>query len=182
MKSLSLRRIAELIGFAIIVVGLPFESHVARAQYPPAPFPVLQVDSAVRSRLAEEWEPTNRYQHERGYCVRFVSDTIPAGWFQPSVVVYTLVEIARANELRTTQNSIGGIECPPRSDVTVLHIHPPFFCTRSEDASSCSQWDLLAHQCFASPTDMRSLLQSKRPFDLIQCGEWEIVPYWRATG
>lgn len=113
MKSLSLRRLAELIGFAIIVVGLPFESHVARAQYPPSPFPVLQVDSAVRARLAEEWEPSNRYQHERGYCVRFVSDTIPASFWQPTVVVYTLVAIVRANEIRTTQNSIGGIECPP---------------------------------------------------------------------
>src|ERR1700730_8342370 len=129
MKPLSLQRIAQLIGFAIVIAGLPFDPHVARAQFPPAPFPVLEVDSAVRARLAEEWEPGNRYQHERAYCVRFVADTLPASFFQPAVVVYTLVGIARAGELHTTQGSIGGIECPPRSDVTLLHTHPPAFCS-----------------------------------------------------
>jgi hypothetical protein len=182
MKPISLQRLAQLIGFTIVIAGLPFESHIARAQYPPKPFPVLQVDSVVRARLAEEWEPGNRYQHERGYCVRYVADTIPATWFQPSVVVYTLVGIIRANEIRTTQGSIGGIECPPRSDITVLHIHPPYFCTRNDDGSSCSQWDVLAHQCFPSPTDARSLLQSSRPFDLIQCDQFAIVPYWHFSG
>jgi hypothetical protein len=68
----------------------------------------------------------------------------------------------RANEIRTTQGSIGGIECPPRSDITVLHIHPPYFCTRSDDGSSCSQWDILAHQCFPSPTDI-AIAASEQP-------------------
>jgi hypothetical protein len=74
LKDVSLRRVAQLIGFAIVIAGLPFEPHVARAQYPPSPFPVLQVDSAVRARLVEEWEPANRYQHERGYCVRYTTE------------------------------------------------------------------------------------------------------------
>lgn len=180
MKTLSLQRIAQLIGFAIVIAGLPFDPHIAKAQFPPAPFPVLEVDSAVRARLAEEWEPTNRYQHERGYCVRYTTEYHAASWFHPPIVIYTLVEIIRGDESHTTQSGIGGIGCPAgNNDITFLHVHPPFFCTVPEKGETCSSSDPLAHQCFPSDTDVATLLRSRRPFDLVQCDQWAIVPYWR---
>src|SRR4051812_40460786 len=179
MQKPSLARIAQLIGYAIVIAGLPFEAHVARAQFPPTPFPVLQVDSAVRARLSEEWSPTNRYQHERGYCVRYTTELHPATFWRPAFIVYTLVDIIRGVESRATQHGLGGIGCPGGADVTILHVHPPVFCSEDENVASCSNWDPLAHQCFPSDTDVGSLLRSNRPFDLVQCGQWAIVPYWR---
>lgn len=142
-----------------------------------SPFPVLAVDSAVRARLIEEWAPTNRYQHERGYCVRYSTQVLtrPARTY----VVYTLVAIVRAEETKGRQSSIGQVGCDDGPDITMLHIHPPFYCDRAEDGSSCSTWDPFAHQCFPSDTDYATLLESKRPFDLIQCDQWAITPYWR---
>jgi hypothetical protein len=181
VKSISLQRIAQLIGFAIVIAGLPFEPHVARAQFPSAPFPVLQIDSVVRARLIEEWQPDNRYQHERGYCVRYVTEQLPATFWRGAIVVYTLVEIVRGVEGATTESSIRSIGCPDLPDVTYLHVHPPYFCSEHENAGSCSKWDQLAHQCFPSPTDVGSLQRSKRPFDLVQCDQWAVVPYWRPS-
>jgi hypothetical protein len=135
----SLRGLAEVLAFIIVGAGLPFEPHIAKAQFPPVPFPVLQVDSAVRARLAEEWEPNNRFQHERGYCVRYTTEQVPASWFHPPIVVYTLVEISRGEESHTRQTGLGGIGCPNASDITLLHVHPPYFCSEDEKAAACSQ-------------------------------------------
>jgi hypothetical protein len=179
MNRVSKLRIAELLSFVIVAIGLPFEPDLAGAQFPPVPFPVLQVDSAVRARLAEEWEPNNRYQHERGYCVRFTTEQFPASWFHPPTVVYTLTDIIRGDEIHTTQNGLGGIGCPNASDITLLHVHPPFYCSEDDKGSACSNWDPMSHQCYPSDTDARTLLNSKRPFDLVQCGPLEIIPYYR---
>jgi hypothetical protein len=176
----SFRGLAEVLAFIIVGAGLPFEPHIAKAQFPPVPFPVLEVDSVVRARLAEEWEPTNRFQHERGYCVRYTTEQVPASWFHPPMVVYTLVEIVRGDESHTHQSGLGGIGCPNASDITLLHVHPPFFCSEDEKASACSLWDPMAHQCYPSDIDVRTLINGQRPFDLIQCGQYELVPYYRA--
>jgi hypothetical protein len=176
----SLRGLAEVLAFIIVGAGLPFEPHIAKAQFPPVPFPVLQVDSAVRARLAEEWEPNNRFQHERGYCVRYTTEQVPASWFHPPIVVYTLVEISRGEESHTRQTGLGGIGCPNASDITLLHVHPPYFCSEDEKAAACSKWDPMAHQCYPSDIDVRTLIRSDRPLDLIQCSETAIIPYYRA--
>lgn len=176
----TLRGLAEALVVIIVGAGLPFEPHIAKAQFPPVPFPVLQVDSAVRARLAEEWEPTNRLQHERGYCVRYTTQQVAASWFHPPAVVYTLVEIMRGDEIHTRQSGLGGIGCPNASDITLLHVHPPFYCSEDENAAACSLWDPMARQCYPSDIDVRTLINSQRPFDLIECGQYEIVPYYRA--
>jgi hypothetical protein len=176
----TLRHLAQWLGFAIVVGGLPFEPHVLKAQYPPTPFPVLEVDSAVRARLAEEWSATNRYQHERGYCVRFSTELHPATFYRGAIVVYTLTAILRSTELEHSQSSVTTV-CARSADVTLLHVHPPYYCSAEDNGASCSWWDTLAHQCFPSMGDVAVLLQSGRPFDLIQCDQWGIAPFWRRS-
>jgi len=176
-----IRKAAEIVGLTIVALGLPFNSHVARAQYPPNPYPVLLVDSAVRARLVEEWEPKNRYQHERGYCVRFTTDHYAAGWFTPATVVYTLVEVLRAGEVGASPTGLRGLQCPDRSDITLLHTHPPLFCEEEDGGPNCTINIQYSYQCFPSPTDAMTLQRSSMPFALIQCDEHAIVPYWRKT-
>jgi hypothetical protein len=70
-----------------------------------AQFPVMAIDTAVRNRLAEEWEPTNRYQHERGYCVQYTTE-YAFSWGGP-LVVYTL-KASRAPRKRTPPRARSG--------------------------------------------------------------------------
>jgi hypothetical protein len=135
----------------------------------------------VRARLAEEWEPSNRFQHERGYCVRFVTDTAPASFFRPAVVAYRLVAIERAGETGSSPNGLRGIECPDRADVVTLHTHPPIYCEEMGQSPDCTVNIDYSYQCFPSPTDAITLQRSAMPFALIQCDEHAIVPYWRKT-
>jgi hypothetical protein len=144
-----------------------------------AQFPVMAIDTAVRNRLAEEWEPINRYQHERGYCVQYTTE-YAFSWGGP-LVVYTLKSVTRAAEENTTASSIRKMTCPTTAPPWVfLHVHPPTQC-RTYDESSCELGGALANQCYPSTTDMRTLNNSDKPFSLIQCDEHAIVPYWRTA-
>lgn len=143
------------------------------------PFPVLAVDTAVRNRLADEWQQDNRFQHERGYCVLYltVSKTVND---QP-IVLYWVVDILRADEVRGTSTSVA-MECPDEiPNQTLLHIHPPTLCPEHDDGRHCVLHDPMGQQCFASPGDMRELNKSNQPFWIIQCDQHALVPIWRTA-
>lgn len=171
----AVRFVASLL-FAILamLIAESITSEESEAQ-----FPVLVVDTAVRNRLAEEWEPNNRYQHERGYCVSYTEE-YAFTWKGP-LVVYRLTAISRANEERTSGTSIGRMSCGAIAGPWVfLHTHPPTQC-RTYDDTSCEVGGAYAYQCFPSDTDMRTLNRSSKPFSLIQCDEHAVVPYWRTA-
>lgn len=142
-------------------------------------FPILLVDDVVRNRLAEEWHPDNRYQHERGYCATFTTE-FRWSWDGP-IVFYTLTSIRRAEESGTSPNGIMRIKCPDQPDIAQLHTHLSSQCITADDGASCVIGGKWANQCFESPPDRRSLERSKKPFALIQCDRLAIVPVWRRT-
>lgn len=144
-------------------------------------FPVLLVDTAVSNRLAEEWEPNNRYQHERGYCVLYTTEYHEGNIFDPPVVIYRLTKVVRADESGTSPSGIVDMTCPGEHlpFVTFLHVHPPTTCADVDEGTSCKTGGEYSNQCYPSSTDMRTLLNSSKPFELIQCDRHAIVPFWR---
>lgn len=158
----------------------PPEAHDSVLVIPKGAFPVLLVDTAVRNRLAEEWEPNNRYQHERGYCARYTV-TVRYTWDGP-IAVYELTSILRADESGTSPNSIARASCPDEPQMVFLHTHPPTTCTDDDDGKSCTIGGLYGSQCDPSPTDQKSLEQSGKPFGVIQCAATGLAPFWNRKG
>lgn len=174
-----MRRVLRFFGALLFAILAMLIAESITSEESDAQFPVLVVDTAVRNRLAEEWEPTNRYQHERGYCVQFTTE-YAFSWGGP-LVVYTLTAVSRAVEEKTTASSIAKMNCPNTATPWVfLHVHPPTQC-RTYDEASCELGGALANQCYPSSTDMRTLNRSDKPFSLIQCDEHAIAPYWRTA-
>lgn len=162
---------------AVAILAMLIAESVTSEDAESQAFPVIMVDTSVRNRLAEEWEPTNRYQHERGYCVTYSEDYVFT-WTGP-VIVYTLRSVTRAREENTTPNSIGRMACPTTPVPWVfLHVHPPTQCLTG-DERDCEVGGPYAYQCFPSNTDMRTLNRSAMPFAVVQCDRSALVPYWR---
>lgn len=158
--------------FAVLFAVVP-----ERCIHAQQPFPILAVDTAVRNRLADEWQQDNRFQHERGYCVLYLTMSRVLNG-QP-LVLYWVVDIIRSDEDAGSATSVN-IGCPPNiANQTLLHIHPPALCPEHDDGRHCVLHDPLGQQCFASPTDMRELNKSNQPFWLLQCDKYAIVPVWR---
>lgn len=145
---------------------------------PKGAFPVLLVDTAVKNRLAEEWEPNNRYQNERGYCVRFTAQVQYSFW-NPPVVIYRITSIERAEEEGASPIGIKKVTCQSNGpNVAFLHTHPASSCASDGESTTCTPGGEWGNQCFPSPTDMRSLELSDKPFGVIQCDRMGLAPFW----
>lgn len=129
------------------------------------------VDSAVRARLAHEWDARNPRQLERGYCVAYVEDE---AWDVP---VYRVWALERAATVRATTNTLLA-DCPVGASIAYLHIHPPASC---DWKGLCRLGGIDAFECFPSEQDQYDLDHSDEPFGLIQCDRNAIVPYFRAN-
>lgn len=127
-------------------------------------------EPAVRNRLAEEWHEDNRYQHERGYCLRV--GVVEGQLFDTWRVHY----VERAKEIASTPRSLIPI-CPDSTDA-ILHTHPPATCA-DDVGNDCYPGGDGGYQCQPSPNDMNFLRRSKRKFDVVQCGKNQLVPFFR---
>jgi hypothetical protein len=126
------------------------------------------IDSAVRARLAVEWDATNTMQPERGYCVAFVK---AREWGVP---VYRVWAIERAKIVTSSQYRLTS-ECPNGSEVAFLHTHPPVTCF---SRFNCELGGVDAYECFPSEIDQAALDESTDAFGLIQCSREAIVFYF----
>lgn len=143
----------------------------AQSQPIPAQKPrFVAIDSAVRARLAEEWDDDNRYQRERAYCLMV---TVEAGVIFDTWRVHS---ITRAPEPRATPNAV--VPACPETTQVVIHTHPPGWC-HDVEGNDCQFGGDRAYQCQPSPQDRAFLRASKRTLDLIQCGPHQFVPTFR---
>lgn len=132
--------------------------------------PTVLVNKDVRERLAEEWQDGNRYQSERIYNVWYNVETDMYGRTQ-----YRVTAIRRAYEVGATPS---GVAADIAEGATILHTHPPTSCLDPDDGGTCISGGDDAYQCFPSPVDRRTLVELKKPFALIQCDRWALVPFW----
>jgi hypothetical protein len=129
-----MRRVVRFVSSLVFAIVAMLIAESITSEESDAQFPVMVVDTAVRNRLAEEWEPTNRYQHERGYCVQYTTE-YAFSWGGP-LVVYTLKSVTRAAEESTTASSIRKMSCPTTESPWVfLHTHPPTQCRTAADST-----------------------------------------------
>lgn len=162
------RETVWLLGFALLGLSSVC-TKVAKGQG----FPVIVVDTAVKNRLAVEWDADNKYQSERGYCVWFTVRHHLS--MQGPLTVYRITNIVRAREEGASPIGIEKATCP--DGTAFLHTHPPAECARDGD---CELHTSYSDQCFPSPTDVRKLNRGPMPFALTQCDRWAIVPVWRS--
>lgn len=141
----------------------------------------LIVDSAIKARLAEEWTDSNRYQHEREYCLQYQKEEQAAGDGRAGITWYRLTAILRAREDGTTPGSIYRYACPLGTMAT-LHIHTPTTCDHTQqfnDGSACVVGGVESNECFPSDYDLLTLQKTGYAFFVIQCDRNALVPVFR---
>lgn len=126
------------------------------------------VDDAVRELLAATWDDVHADQHERAYCLAYVVDS---AWGQ---TVYRVWAASPAIVVESHPTSITS-RCPRGPAIALLHTHPPATCS---DPADCRLGGVNAYECFPSVIDELTLLQSREPFNLVQCDRHALVPYW----
>jgi hypothetical protein len=162
-----MRRAVVLVLFAfVLALGLLFETCGAQEIKPR----FVLIDSLVRVRLAEEWDPDNRYQRERAYCLMV---TVESG---ANFDTWRVHSVQRAHEPYATPSSVVPV-CPDSTQV-VLHVHPPSWCSDAV-GNVCYLGGRNGYQCQPSPNDRNFLLKSRRTLDLIQCGPNQFLPMFR---
>jgi hypothetical protein len=167
------RLLAALLGIVAQACGRPYLDALPPLSVTPAHPPVV-IDGKVARRLADDWPLYLPLHVERAYCVRYHVALIAGD------TVFHVTDVIRAKE---TNASLMGVtlDCPTKNmmEWATLHIHLPIECAIGGDRSSCHYVDKpQATPCFASDIDYHTLVRMKRPFALLQCGRFLILPYY----
>lgn len=137
-------------------------------------WPIGFVSGAARQRLTADWTE-NPYQTERGYCVD--SMHLDTTWARSGYRAVYVTAITRAKAKDSTQETID-FGC--RVGQPMIHTHAAY-CDITQwgvDLYSCSMDRPEALQCQPSLPDVASLLISKAPFGVIQCGRRQFRFYF----
>lgn len=137
-------------------------------------WPIGFVAGAARARLTADWTE-NPYQTERGYCVD--SMHLDTAWARAGYRAVYVTAISRAKAKDSTQETID-FGCPVGHPM--VHTHAAY-CDMTQwgvDLFSCSMDRPEALQCQPSLPDVASLLTSKAPFGVIQCGKRQFRFYF----
>jgi hypothetical protein len=139
--------------------------------------PSVWFEPRVKERLAKDWTDAPN-QLERAYCARVA---ISQNW-RYGGPEYVVIDVWEALTSGQSQSGITNIICDGHDDVILVHTHTP--TTRPSDwddrgDSTYVYGGRAAFECWPSTTDMTTLYNSNRPFDLVQCEKNAIVPYFR---
>lgn len=128
-------------------------------------------DSAARF-LAHEWDSTNAYQHERGYCVtKYSQDRVPPEYGEGFNVLIRVSEVVRAHEDSSGPGWVT-FTCPEGQPE--LHTHPPATCY----GGTCVIGGPNAYEEWPSRPDLYDLIRRNADFGIIQTGPHDFRFYY----
>lgn len=162
-----------LIGILLVTIALLSLLILGTAAGAQGPFPTTPtvviypaVVGEARATLEKDWNDSDAYQPERGYCVtEFVQAGVPTEHGQPGYNIWIVVKkvVPASDPSNSTRRSM--VNCPPGQPT--LHTHPPATCDRA--GANCTLGGEGAYECAPSRQDLESLILLENNWGIIQC-------------